>query len=197
MINFYNTHIRESRFLAVDKAVILALCMISPQAAFAGSDETKSGEMQHDEKAHNEATHNKIEDGEAAHGEMMHGEMTHDETKHANMTHAPVDVSDWPAKPTLTLTAHKDPMSGWNLHIEPTNFSFSPEHVNTANKIGEGHAHLFIDGNKITRLYAGWYYLNNLTPGIHTVTVTLNANDHGELELKGQAVTASIEIVQH
>ena len=212
MVKFYKTHVRASYlFLLSDKALILALCLIGPQCAFAGSEETKSVEMQHDDNAHNEAAHSKVEHGDKAHGQMKHdeikhgemkhgqmkhGEMTHDELTHANMTHAPVDVSDWPAKPTLTLTAQKDTMAGWNLHIEPTNFSFAPEHVNTANVVGEGHAHLYVDGDKITRLYSGWFYLNNLTPGTHTVTVTLNANDHGELVLKGQAVSASIEIIQ-
>ena len=125
------------------------------------------------------------------HSEMKHGNMDRDE-----MQHDEVDVSTWPQKPSLTLTANKDVMAGWNLQIEPNNFEFAPQRVNQANAVGEGHAHLYINGEKITRLYSNWYYLNNLQPGVHSVMVVLNANNHGTLILQGRKVSATIELVQ-
>ena len=115
---------------------------------------------------------------------------------HSEMNHDQVDVSKLPREPSLTLTAHKDAMSGWNLQIEPNNFEFAPARVNQANVVGEGHAHLYINGEKITRLYSNWYYLNNLPSGVHSVMVVLNANNHGPLILRDQKISATLEIHQ-
>ena len=137
--------------------------------------------------------------------DMKHGEMKHSETTHANISgtknreehgHQAIDVANWPATPSLTLTAYKDLVSGWNLHIVPKHFKFAPNNVNTPSRPGEGHAHLYINGEKMTRLYAQWYYLNNLAPGKHTITISLNANDHGPLEINGEPIETTIELVQ-
>jgi len=128
--------------------------------------------------------------------DKLGGKMDHSNMKNGGPGHNPIDVSSWPSKPSLTLTAHKDAMAGWNLHIKPTHFNFAPAQVNSANVVGNGHAHLYINGEKITRLYSNWYYLNNLQPGSHSVTVALNANDHGPLVLDGQHISATIEVIQ-
>jgi len=135
------------------------------------------------------------------HGEMQHGDIKHDVLKpsqsvHVEHKHSPVSVDDWPDTPSLTMTAYKDLMSGWNLHIVLSSFTFAPNRVNAAVKPGEGHGHLYINGEKVTRLYSEWYYINPLPPGRHIVTVSLNANNHGPLTLNGQTVEASVEIVQ-
>lgn len=63
-------------------------------------------------------------------------------------------------------------------------------------KHDEGHAHLFIDGKKIGRVYSNWYHINPLRQGSHTIRVTLNANDHSELALIDKPLDATLTIVQ-
>ncbi|HEY9597498.1 MAG TPA: hypothetical protein V6D33_07495, partial [Cyanophyceae cyanobacterium] len=60
----------------------------------------------------------------------------------------------------------------------------------------EGHAHLYVNGKKLTRLYGSWYYLSNLTPGSHKITVTLNTNRHENLIHNGQVIgdTETIDV---
>lgn len=72
-------------------------------------------------------------------------------------------------------------------------FRFAPERASTAHVAGEGHAHLFIDGKKITRLYGEWYHVPALTPGVHKITVTLNANSHEDLTVQGKVVSDTKE----
>ena len=59
---------------------------------------------------------------------------------------------------------------------------------------GEGHAHIYVDGVKIGRVYGQWFHLNtaslNLTSGDHTILVNLNGNDHRPYVIKGVAVEA-------
>ena len=87
-------------------------------------------------------------------------------------------------------------MVGWNIHVTTKNFRFSPENINKEPIEGEGHAHLYVDGKKISRLYNAWFHLSNLSPGSHTLRVTLNANNHAELVLNGKNIEYSKEVIQ-
>jgi hypothetical protein len=60
---------------------------------------------------------------------------------------------------------------------------------------GEGHAHLYIDGKKITRLYGEWYFIPSLKPGTHTIRVTLNANTHEDYAVGGKLVEDTVTVV--
>jgi len=164
--------------LLVRVTIILGITLISFPGISENTDKTKS------------------------HDNMHHGDMKYNEMKHGDMSylhhgeHKPVDTAGWEATPSLTLTAHRDAMSGWNLFIGTTNFTFAPEHVNNPSRNGEGHAHLYINGNKIGRLYSNWYHIDNLSPGTHTVLVTLNANTHGHLLVNNEPIAASILLEQ-
>ena len=56
---------------------------------------------------------------------------------------------------------------------------------------GEGHSHLYVDGEKRARIYGQWLHVPDLGSGSHDVKVTLNANDHGVLTVNGQPIAAS------
>jgi len=110
------------------------------------------------------------------------------------MPHGTMDVGDVAAPPTVRLSVHKDPKAGWNLQVQVEDFRFAPEHASAAHVPGEGHAHLFIDGKKVTRLYGEWYHIPALAPGTHKITVTLNANSHEDLTIKGKPISATQEV---
>ena len=110
------------------------------------------------------------------------------------MGHEVIEVEGDSTPPSVKLTIHKDAKAGWNLQTQVTNFRFAPEHASTAHVPGEGHAHLYIDGKKVTRLYGEWYHIPSLSSGTHKITVTLNANSHEDLMLKGKVVSATQEV---
>jgi hypothetical protein len=144
----------------------------------------------------------------AAHPGHDHGAEPAVETPTGTPTEAPgtddhqnsmVEVPDNQPLPTVKLIAHPDSRQGWNLEVQTTNFQFAPEHVDqlsqaTAEQPLEGHAHLYIDGVKITRFYANWYYLESLAPGKHEITVALNTNDHNMLMHNGQPIQSTVVI---
>ena len=107
---------------------------------------------------------------------------------HGEHKHGKMEVPQGEAVPTVDVVVLKDAKKGWNLEAKVTNFKFAPEKVNTAAEPGEGHAHLFINGKKITRLYSSWYYIDNLEPGENSVKVTLNANDHADWTSNGKVI---------
>lgn len=102
--------------------------------------------------------------------------------------HKTIDIPAGQLIPSVDLIVHKDPMKGYNLQTKVSNFRFAPENISRAAKPGEGHAHLYINGKKITRLYGSWYYLENLQPGKNAIAVSLNANSHETLAHNGKMI---------
>ncbi|QIE55078.1 hypothetical protein G5B40_06180 [Pikeienuella piscinae] len=110
----------------------------------------------------------------------------------AQMAHeddSALDISAGPSAPTVALELARDPVSGWNLHLVTGNFRFAPEKAGAAPVAGEGHAHLYVNGRKVSRLYGSWTHIAELPPRAE-LRVTLNANDHRPLAVAGAPVAA-------
>ena len=102
--------------------------------------------------------------------------MDHSSMDHSSMDHGVVETSYH--NMDVKIYVSKDEMSGVNIKLETTNFTFAPENVNKENVDGEGHAHLYIDGVKWGRLYGKHVHIGNLSEENHVFKVTLNANNH-------------------
>ena len=109
--------------------------------------------------------------------------------------HQKLEISANQAPPTIDLVVHPDQVQGWNLELKVTNFEFTPTQVNATSTAAEGHAHLYINGKKATRLYGNWHYLADLPPGANTLEVTLNSNGHESLVYRGQPISDT-EVIQ-
>lgn len=100
------------------------------------------------------------------------------------------------AIPEVTLLADRDAKGGWNLTLVTSNFEFTPERISEADVAGQGHAHLWVDGEKITRLYGNYYYLDSLGEGDHEIAVTLNANSHKDFVVNGEVIGDSVTVTE-
>ena len=125
-----------------------------------------------------------------------HSQHDHSEHKHNHDHHAKVETSGFEAAPTLNLEVIKDSAAGWNLHLVTENFTFTPQKIDQDTNGGEGHAHVYVDGKKISRIYGPWFHLTGLTSGAHTIRISLNANNHSEFVFNGQAIEAIAEVVE-
>ena len=99
--------------------------------------------------------------------------------------------------PSVRLLAEEDTKSGWNLTLVTQNFKFAPIDVNDTEVSGEGHAHLWVDGVKLTRLYSNYYYLDGLSEGEHEIAVTLNTNLHKDYTVGGEVIMDEITVDVH
>lgn len=104
-----------------------------------------------------------------------------DHAAHAHDHSAMQSVASGPTAPTLQLRVLKDPDTGWNLHILTENFTFTAENAGQAHVDGQGHAHLYVNGEKRARVYGNWVHLAQLPRGEVEVSVSLNTNDHQAL----------------
>ncbi len=109
-------------------------------------------------------------------------------------SHGAIEIPKGMPVPTVRLIVRPDSIRGWNINVQVSNFRFAPERVNQSSLPNEGHAHLFINGKKTTRLYGSWYFLPSLPPGQHTIAVTLNTNRHEDLLHNGQPIQASVTL---
>lgn len=114
-------------------------------------------------------------------------------TPHSSMEHGVIDITNDSVHPEIKkLTVIKDPMSGWNLLLETENFRFTPQNASNSHIPGEGHAHLYINGKKVARLYSNWFHIPNFKEDKNEIKVTLNANSHAVFMLNNSSVSKTI-----
>lgn len=148
------------------KTLIVSVALLT--TVFSSVGNLRADEGHHDSNHQNEMT------------EMNHSSEDHN--------HGTLIISEGQPVPNVDLTVYEDTMRGWNLEIKLDNFAFAPENVNQANQPNEGHAHLYVNGEKITRIYGNWYYLPELPSGSNEIKIGLNANGHESLMYQGQMI---------
>ncbi|WP_444929631.1 hypothetical protein ACJJIF_17830 [Microbulbifer sp. SSSA002] len=117
---------------------------------------------------------------------------------HNGDQHPIVEIPLHRAAPRIELDIRRDTMSGYNLHIDCDRFELeSPRYADAASaKFLEGHAHLYINGKKIQRIYGPDLHLPDklFKPGFNQITVTLNAHDHSTWSRAGKRILATLFI---
>ena len=145
----------------------------------------KDSEVQ-DDVAMDDMSSMKMEDDES----MAH---THDNgSAHVHDHNMLLEVVS--SVPTIDVTVHEG-VSGYNVSIETTNFTFTPENVDEAHVDNEGHAHIYVDGVKINRMYGEWYHLSSLgDSGEHIIRVELSTNDHKTYAFEGEKIDDTVVV---
>ncbi|MGC5326285.1 stalk domain-containing protein [Brevibacillus sp. SYSU BS000544] len=65
-----------------------------------------------------------------------------------------------------------------------TDIKFSADHYGKEHVAGEGHAHIYLDGQKVAGLKESVYLLKDVPVGPHKIDVTLQQNDHKDMGVK-------------
>jgi hypothetical protein len=94
--------------------------------------------------------------------------------------------------PKATLEIEKDPTGGFNVQVVTTDFIWRPELASMKHVPGEGHAHVFLDGRKIMRIYNQWFHLNtyqfSTRAGEQLLSIEFVGNDHAPYTIQGLPV---------
>lgn len=133
------------------------------------------------------AANNVAPDGHHHDAAAAHGGRAAAPHEHAG---EPLSLPAGEAAPSLALRVAEDPVAGWNLEVATTHFRFAPEAAGAPPRPGEGHAHLYVNGRKVARLYGPWFHLASLPKGEARLRVTLNANDHRPLAVGNRPLSA-------
>jgi len=94
--------------------------------------------------------------------------------------------------PKASLVIKKDPTGGFNVQVKTTNFLWRPELASMQHVSGEGHAHVYLDGRKIMRIYNEWFHLNtyqfSTRSGEQLLSIEFVGNDHAPYTIQGLPV---------
>ena len=95
---------------------------------------------------------------------------------------------------SVSITAEPDAQGGVDVQIVAEGFRFAPDLVDQAHTPGAGHAHIYVDGEKLGRVFESEYRIEQLAPGEHEIRVSLNTNDHSELTYAGKKIESSVTV---
>ena len=104
---------------------------------------------------------------------------------------APV-VSETPV--SVAITAEPDAHGGVDVQIVTDGFRFAPKLEDQAHTPGAGHAHIYVDGVKLGRVFENEYRIEELAPGERKIRVSLNTNDHSSLTFNGEKVESTVVV---
>ena len=121
---------------------------------------------------------------------VYHGVKTGHSETHAE----PIAIPKNGLEPSIRAELHIDPVSGFNLHLITSNFTFAPESAGLKHKDGMGHAHLYIDEHKIARLYNSWFHIDTIPEDAKQMRITLYSNDHRPFMADNNIISAVIEL---
>ncbi len=121
--------------------------------------------------------------------------------------HGLVPVPSGLPAPQIGLELFEDQVSGYNLEINLRHFVLVPPVEELMVKVKElmnrkvtgslmGHAHLYINGQKLMRLYSPYIHLpeNLFVEGINVITVSLNNHQHDTWTVGQQEIQATLTI---
>lgn len=115
-------------------------------------------------------------------------------SNHEKMHDTPLHIAKNIPLPTITAKLEKDPVSGFNLNLETGNFTFAPALSGREHKDGMGHAHLYVDGQKIARLYGNWFHISEFPKDAKSLEITLNSNNHRPFFVNNSIISSIISL---
>ncbi|MCG8612344.1 MAG: hypothetical protein MI864_17640 [Pseudomonadales bacterium] len=133
------------------------------------------------------------------------GTVDHSMMDHSQMHQSRPVLPEYPV-PEIELGIVPDAVSGYNLTLRVAHFNLIPPQLRTIEKkvqpgkepggVEEGHAHLYVNGTKIQRLYGRYVHLpaTLFNPGINQITVTLNDHEHQNLSIQNRDIQATLTI---
>lgn len=102
--------------------------------------------------------------------------------------------------PKIELLITRDPMDGINVHLNLDNYTLNAPSADNTNleyakdDILQGHAHVFINGNKYLRTYATDFHIpaSALKQGVNQIAVSLNSHKHQNWVYQEQFIVSSV-----
>ncbi len=110
--------------------------------------------------------------------------------------HPVIDVPAGEPVPAMEVRLVPDRMDGFNIVLTTQNFRFTPQDVGGPAVPNEGHAHLYVNGEKAARLYSPWHHIpaKLLREGINRLEIEFSANDHSVWGVSGDPIGADVLI---
>ncbi len=106
-----------------------------------------------------------------------------------------VDLSGLPDPPNLTIVATPDEPGAVALEITVDGLELVPVDPPQEHQVGQGHAHVTVDGSSVAMVAETHYRLTGLSSGSHVLEVSLSSNDHRGYMVDGMPISVSMTLV--
>ncbi len=97
--------------------------------------------------------------------------------------------------PSVWMEITPDPIEGYNILFNTINFKFTPEHINMDHVMGEGFINLYVNGEKVSRVYSDIFHVDLKNAGTYEIVATLNSNSQSEYCIRGVPISAKEKII--
>jgi hypothetical protein len=134
----------------------------------------------------------------AVDGEPIVAMVTVDVPPHDHGAHSHGDAGQvaWAGDaPQMAIEVVEDPKSGYNALITVDGMTLSAENINGDHVDGEGHLHLYVNGQKVGRLYGDATHIPVLPVGEVEIAVGAFSNDHRAYVIDGEPIEASTSVM--
>lgn len=130
-------------------------------------------------------------------GSLLHFKYGHNPfNAQTNHHYIQIEIPENMTPPSIAGAVKQDPSGTWYVEIQTENFTFTPENVGLEQtSYNEGHAHLYLNGKRMNRMYCQYYNLGKLKKGKYKILVTLNANNHGLYTYEGKPIVYEETII--
>ncbi|MBU9723387.1 MULTISPECIES: hypothetical protein [Bacillaceae] len=110
-----------------------------------------------------------------------------------------IDIPEEQAEdaPTIEGVIHERRDGVWQVTLKTSNFTFTPEKAGLTGveqRLDEGHAHLYINGEKIGSIFEQKITLPSLAPGTYEIKISLNGHNHEVFTLEGKEIAFKTEV---
>jgi hypothetical protein len=179
------------RALGALSCLLLTLVLATSCAA----DDPLSSDSAMSDHLHDDNTEHHAVDELAADEPAVSDGMGHDaDDPMTSHMHTTLDY-DGPTVPEVSLAVSADPAGGINLSVRAPGFEVAPRSASTDPVAGQGHYHLYLDGEKVLRFYNDDIYFGGVVAGEVNVRVELSANDHSTYTHNGEPLAAEMLFV--
>lgn len=114
--------------------------------------------------------------------------------------HKTRDIGEKTPVPKIELQVFKDTVDGVNVHVDVEHYVINAPHANkskettTSDGVLQGHAHVFVNGSKLVRLYGRDLHIpaSSLQDGVNQVAVSLNSHQHENWVTGNLSIVSSV-----
>ncbi|WP_096202593.1 hypothetical protein [Bacillus sp. FJAT-45350] len=124
----------------------------------------------------------------------LHHENSHFTSGHM---HVGYEIPEEVVVPVIDGEIRQNDKGMWFIMLNTKHFTFMPEKVGHEDiDYHEGHAHLYINNQKVDSVFGNYYSLGRLEEGTYDIKVSLNTHNHRPFIYNGNeiAFTESIEV---
>ena len=136
-------------------------------------------------------------DDDDDHAADDHADEHGDDHAHDDEDTTTLDIAAGSPVPAVEIALTETDIAGtFDLAVELTNFTITPDNVDGEPIDNEGHMHLLIDGVKIER-FMDLERQVVVARGEHLIEVELNANNHAAYAVDGEPIRAGLTVTGH